>query len=72
MKTSTIILLFCTSILTCIVSAQTNIVRQDTHFLGLPVLEVQTIDDGEPTFDYLRMSDGYSVSTISATCLKRV
>ena len=57
--------LLCTSLFTMVCTAKTYNDIKDILFVGLPLLEIQTINNEEPTCDYLSQSDGYPLSTIA-------
>ncbi len=58
-------LCICISSCSYIVSASTLYDINDIRAIGLPVLEVQTNNNEEPTCDYLYQSDCYPLSTIA-------
>lgn len=58
-------LCICIGSFPCVISASTSYGINDILAIGLPVLEVQTDYNEEPTCDYLYQSDGYPLSTIA-------
>ena len=65
MKLFDTLLLSCTSLFSIVCTANAQYDPKDILSLGLPLLAVQTVNNEEPTCDYLYQSDGYPLSTIT-------